>query len=70
MEHLLVCRCKQVLVKSINGTTKIRAKIIVFRGNRAFAVCKGCNAELPVPIKLDRADLLSKSGSPRLVLDR
>ena len=71
MEHLLICQqCQQVLVKSIDGVTKVRAKILVFRDDQAYAVCKGCNRELPVPIKLDQTELLLKSKSPKLIINR
>lgn len=68
MDHLLVCNCGEVMVKSANGTTKIRAKIIVFRGDQAYAVCKGCGKELSAPISLNKDEILSKSKSPKLFI--
>lgn len=71
MDHLLVCTCGEVMVKSLNGTTKIRAKIFVFRDGKAYAVCKGCNREVSAPVKLDQPEvssLLAKSRLPRLFL--
>ena len=73
MEHLLVCTCGEVMVKSSNGTTKVRAKIFVFREGKAYAVCKGCDREILAPVRLDRAEvsnLLAKSRSPKLFLNR
>jgi hypothetical protein len=71
MEHLLICHeCDQVVVKSIDGITKVRAKILVFRDGNAYAVCKGCNRELQVPIKLDQSGLIVKSKSPKLIISR
>ncbi len=69
MLHVLVCRCGEVLIKSVGADTKVRSKIIVFRDGQGYAVCKGCGVELPVPIKLDKMDLY-KSQNPRLFLRR
>lgn len=66
IDHVLVCRCGEVLIKSTSAATKVRSKILIFRDNQAFAVCKGCGAELPAPIRLDKIDLLAKSRNPRL----
>jgi len=41
-----------VVVKSVNGTTKIRNKVLVFRDGRGYAICKGCGAEVPVPLAM------------------
>jgi hypothetical protein len=68
IEHLLICRCGEVLVKATDGEIKLRSKIVVFRGGRALAVCKGCNAELPIPVTLDQEELLQKSKNPRLFI--
>lgn len=70
IDHLVVCACGEVLFKSMSNATKLRSKILIFRGEEAIAICKGCGAELPVPIKLDKADLLVKSGNPRLFVKR
>jgi len=66
IDHVLVCQCGEVLVKSTGGTTKIRSKILIFRGKQAIAICKGCGMELPAPLLLDETDMLTKSGNPRL----
>ena len=66
IDHLLVCQCGEVLIKSAGSATKLRSKIIIFRDGSAFAVCKGCGTELPAPVKLDKVDLLYKSKNPRL----
>ena len=70
MEHLLVCQCQQVVVKSIGDETKVVNKILVFKGDQGYAVCKGCGAEIRVPIRLDRVELLLKSKNPKLILSR
>lgn len=70
IDHLLICSCGEVLIKSTRGSTKLRSKILIFRDGEAIAVCKGCGAELPAPIKLDKVDLLLKSKNPRLFVKK
>lgn len=70
IEHLLTCRCGEVLVKATDAETKLRSKIIIFRQGRAVAVCKGCGAELPIPVTLDQQELLSKSQNPKLFITK
>lgn len=57
MNHLLCCTCGEVIVKSMSSETKVRSKVLVIRDGSAFAVCKGCDAEVRVPLNLD-LDLL------------
>lgn len=68
MDKHLECSCGEVLVKSINGVTKIRNKVLVFKDNQAFAVCKGCGAEHRIPVQLTGSDLEDGSQQPRLYL--
>jgi hypothetical protein len=71
IDHLLVCSCGEVLVKSQEDTIKLRSKILIFRDGKAFAVCKGCNKEYPVPVQIDQ--LLMKSlvdSRPHLFIKR
>jgi len=68
MDHLLTCKCGEVVVKSANGTTKIRNKMMVFKGGQSYAVCKGCGAEIPVPVKLEDAEISGIGRQPRLFL--
>jgi hypothetical protein len=70
IDHVLVCHCGEVLIKSTSAATKVRSKILIFRDGEAFAICKGCGIELPAPIKLDKADLLVKSRNPRLFVKK
>ena len=72
MNHLIACSCGEVLIKSSNGETKIRGKIIVFRGSEAVTICKGCGAEAIIPVTLD-VDALQKScctHPPRLFVSK
>ncbi len=69
MDHLLSCVCGEVVLKSVNGTTKIRNKVIVFKGDVAVAICKGCGAEHKIPVRLDRLELIkSYRHRPRLYI--
>lgn len=69
MSHLLFCSCGEVLVKSFNGTTKVRSKVVIFRDDNAYVVCKGCNAEIPIPISLNKIQLLkSINKNPKLLV--
>lgn len=67
MNHLLTCRCGEVVLKSRNGITKLRTKIVVFKDGESFVVCKGCGVELPIPISID-SNSLKKSRNPKLFL--
>lgn len=68
MDHLLTCKCGEVVIKSINGTTKIRNKMIVFKDGRSYAVCKGCGVEIPVPVRLEDIAVEDPGRRPRLYL--
>ncbi len=61
MNHLISCKCGEVIVKSLDADTKIRAKIVVFRDAEAYAVCKSCNTEVKIPLRLDTDMLKSMS---------
>lgn len=55
MNHVLHCEnCNEVIVKSIGEEVKIRGKLLCFKKGLAFVVCKGCDAEIEVPVKLDQ----------------
>jgi ribosomal protein S27E len=68
MEHLITCKCGEVVVKSANGTTKIRNKMMVFKDGRSYAVCKGCGAEIQVPVRLEPAEISDNNRRPKLFL--
>jgi ribosomal protein S27E len=70
IEHLLICRCGEVLVKATDGEVKLRSKILIFKNGKAIAVCKGCNSELPIPVTLDQSELLQKSQNPKLFITK
>lgn len=65
----MTCQCGEILIKSVDGTTKIRSKIMVFRGDRAFAVCKGCGAEQSIPVRLLQEDIIDNRRIPKLFLN-
>ena len=51
----IVCDCSEVIVKSQNGSVKLRSKILIFKGKDAFAVCKKCGTEVQVPVSLNKS---------------
>jgi ribosomal protein S27E len=51
----IVCSCSEVIVKSHNGSVKLRSKILIFKGNDAYAVCKKCGTEVAVPVSFDKS---------------
>lgn len=67
MHHLISCHCGEVIVKSLEADTKIRAKIIVFHDDAAYAVCKSCSSEVKIPLRLDMDMLKSMSTESRPV---
>ena len=69
MNQLVLCKCGEVISKSFNGTTKVRSKVVIFKGSKCYVVCKGCGSELQVPIHIDR-DEFSKYGlgNPKLLV--
>lgn len=69
MNTALCCtHCGEVVFKSMNDSTKLRSKVLVFRDEQAFAVCKGCNNEIPVPVVLDTTLMKAIMSSSKLRL--
>lgn len=46
----IVCSCSEIILKSTDGEMKIRSRIMLVKNGSAYAVCKGCNAEVKVPL--------------------
>lgn len=57
------------MLKSHGAEAKMRNKVLIFREDKAFAVCKGCGVEVQVPLKIDLTNLPNKS-SPDLYIDK
>ena len=53
MNQALVCKCDTVLLKSVGEETKLRCKVLIFKDDKAYAICKWCDAEIQVPLKVD-----------------
>ena len=49
----IVCKCSEIIMKSQGTTTKIRSKILIFKSDGAYAICKGCGTEVKVPVRVD-----------------
>lgn len=65
--------CHELMIKSVNGQLKLRTKIVLLsEDGEARAVCKGCNTEIPIPLKLDTdmVKSMAKGNSPRLYLSK
>lgn len=41
-------KCKNLMVKSKDGIMRIRTKVLLWKANGCFAVCKKCNYEIPL----------------------
>lgn len=70
MEFGLCCtKCGELLVKSMpDGSHKVRSKILVFKEEGTFAVCKGCNTDIKVPITLDTDEVVTLEKSKKVKL--
>jgi ribosomal protein S27E len=71
-EAIICNHCNEVVIKSMNGEAKLRSKVVIFRDDQAFAICKGCNSELPIPVKLDVGMMksITESNKVRLFIKR
>ena len=70
MHKLFTCpNCSEVMLKSHGAESKMRNKVLIFREDKAYAVCKGCGVEVQVPLKIDLTNLPNKS-SPDLYIDK
>lgn len=73
MTNFLACtNCHEVVVKSMNDEVKVRAKVLLVRDDRTYAVCKGCDSELEVPLVFDMslAKSMVNTAGPRLYLKK
>lgn len=70
MNHSLCCTsCNEVIIKgSADGSIKLRSKVVLFKDDSAVAVCKGCGAEVPVPIVADMSLVKGIVGTKKLRL--
>lgn len=69
----LVCKCSEVIMKSSSdGMEKIRAKIIILKENQVFAVCKGCNSEVEIPLtRINKCiESIPANPGPKLYLEK
>ena len=71
MDYLLCCNnCGDVIVKDSGDETKSRGKLLVLKSNKAYSVCRGCGAEVEVPIQRDEELFKSLRTSPRLYIGK
>lgn len=69
MNDALCCSaCGEIIVKSVDGTIKVRSKVLILNDESATAVCKGCGTEIPIPIKFDNDMMKSVIQTKKLRL--
>lgn len=73
VEPTLTCSCSEVVMKS-RGTDEevVRAKVVILKGNQAYAVCKRCSSEVPLPLerRAEKAKPAPSSSGPPLLLHK
>jgi len=67
-DALCCAKCGEVVIKALGDVTKIRAKVIVVKDGVTLAICKGCDTEIPLPLRMDAtlAKSISKTAKLRL----
>lgn len=55
-------------MKSQDGVEKVRAKVLIIKANKTYAVCKKCNMEVLLP--LIKSESPATVPGPRLYLDK
>lgn len=69
MNQAILCKCNTVLFKSVDGgSIKLSAKVIIFKDDKAFAVCKGCDSEIQVPLVVDEVMMKSMAANSNIKL--
>jgi hypothetical protein len=59
----IVCACTEIVMKSQDGAVKLRSKIVIFKGEQGYAICKSCGVEVKIPVRLSEDAL-----NPPLIL--
>lgn len=49
----IICPCSEPMSKSVEGVSKIRAKLLIIKGNQVYGVCRECSYEVALPLKID-----------------
>lgn len=70
MSQSLCCSaCNEIILKSVSdGSIKLRSKVLIFKDDGAYAICKGCDTEVPVPVVADMNLVKSIVGTKKLRL--
>lgn len=56
------------MLKSSSEGIKLRSKVVLFKAEGTFAVCKGCGTEVPVPVVADMSLVKSIVSTKKLRL--
>lgn len=67
MNDLQCPNCNSIIIKCNADYIKIMNKTVIFRNNKGFSVCKGCNREIEIPISINIKSL-RKPPQPKLVV--
>lgn len=70
--NLYTCpHCHDLIIKSQGNETKIRSKVLIFRGDSCYVVCKGCDNEVLAPLSFDETIMKSISSKhPALYISK
>lgn len=69
MNQALCCaRCNEVIIKGTPDGLKVRSKVTIIKSTGAFAVCRGCGEEVPIPVTLDVSMAKSLAQEKKLKL--
>lgn len=67
---LLTCACSEVIIKSTGAGGKVRSKTILLTAEGVYAVCKGCDAEVRLPLTWTKTAAPELVAGPELFLDK
>ncbi len=68
MNALCCTSCGDVIIKSTDNDVKVRSKVLIFKSEGTFAICKGCGEEIPVPLIIDQSMMKGIATSKKLRL--
>lgn len=69
MNQSLCCaNCGEVIIRGYSEGIKVRSKVTIIKATGAYAVCRGCNEEVPIPLKADVGLAKSIASNKKLKL--
>lgn len=72
MTQVLLCpHCDEVIVKSLGPSNmKIRGKLLLVKNSQVYTVCKRCDRDVLIPLKVDDDMMKSLNGRVKLYVDK